>query len=152
MYVGFSLFMLGWLHVGAVHPGWRRVSASRPVALLGLVGFYSYSIYLWHVDLAQTPIKKLLNAAEFTHASPAIVWPLATIVYVVGACVVGAFLARCLEMPSLALRDRLFPSTIKPVMTPAIPSAAAIDGDVRQDGEVPAAKASDVGALTKRAV
>jgi peptidoglycan/LPS O-acetylase OafA/YrhL len=123
MYVGFSLFMIGWLHVGLVHSGWRRLFASRPAAILGLVGFYSYSIYLWHVDLAQTPIKKLLNAAEFTEASPTVVWPIATILYVVAACVIGALLARCLEMPSLALRDRLFPSTVKPVTTPAAPSA-----------------------------
>jgi peptidoglycan/LPS O-acetylase OafA/YrhL len=83
---------------------------------LGQVGFYSYSIYLWHVDLAQTPIKKVLQFTAGYDVPPALTWAVAMGVYVLLACAVGAVMARCLEIPSLALRDRLFPSAVKPML------------------------------------
>jgi peptidoglycan/LPS O-acetylase OafA/YrhL len=114
VYIGFALLLLGWLHAGPVHAGWRRMLGSRPAAMLGQIGFYSYSIYLWHTDLAQTPIKKLV-ALTALPLPAGVVWLLATTVYVAAATMGGMLLARAFEMPSLALRDRLFPSAIKPV-------------------------------------
>jgi peptidoglycan/LPS O-acetylase OafA/YrhL len=117
LYVGFALLMMGWLNVANIHPAWRRLFRTGPAALLGQVGFYSYSIYLWHVDLAQTPIKKLVEVAGLSDVSPAIVWPITTTIYVIIAVTFGGVLARWLEIPSLALRDRLFPSTSKPLIS-----------------------------------
>jgi peptidoglycan/LPS O-acetylase OafA/YrhL len=151
VYVGFALLMLGWLHVADVHSGWRRLFASRPAALLGQVGFYSYSIYLWHVDLAQTPIKKVLSLAGLADISPALVWPVATALYVIGAFAVGAFLARCLEIPSLAMRDRLFPSAIK-LGTPRATSASPVTPDFRADDEMSVPASPRVSALTNRSI
>ena len=119
VYIGFALLMLGWLNVANVYRGWGRLFASRPAALLGQVGFYSYSIYLWHVDLAQTPIRKMMEFVGPWNVSPALVWLVATAAYVVLAVVLGAVLSRWLEIPSLALRDRLFPSGVRPLAPPA---------------------------------
>jgi peptidoglycan/LPS O-acetylase OafA/YrhL len=124
VYVGFALFMLGWLNVANVHASWRRGFGRMPAAVLGQIGFYSYSIYLWHVDLAQSPIKKLAEAVTAADISPALVWAFATTVYVIVAVLTGVLLARLLEIPSLALRDRLFPSVVKPVAISALPEAA----------------------------
>ena len=93
--------------------------AGAPAALLGHVGFYSYSIYLWHVDLAQTPIRKALQWLGPLDAPRAIVWLVATLAYVLLAVISGLLLSRLLEIPSLALRDRLFPSSIKPALKPS---------------------------------
>jgi peptidoglycan/LPS O-acetylase OafA/YrhL len=115
VYVGFGLIMIGWLHVATVHPSWNKMFGSRAAAILGQIGFFSYSIYLWHVDLAQIPIKKAVQwaAMRTTNFPPEVMWIVATTLYVVAAVVVGTVLARLLEIPSLALRDRLFPSAIK---------------------------------------
>jgi len=115
VYVGFALVMVGWLNVAAVHGSARRLFASLPAMLLGHIGFYSYSIYLWHIDLAQTPIKKLVQLGTSANLSPGLVWVLATTAYVGAAVLSGVLLARLLEIPSLALRDRLFPRAVKPM-------------------------------------
>jgi peptidoglycan/LPS O-acetylase OafA/YrhL len=117
LYVGFALVMVGWLNVANIHPVWRRLFRTGPASVLGQVGFYSYSIYLWHVDLAQTPIKKLVEVVGFSDVSPAMVWPIMTTIYVIVAVAFGGLLARWFEIPSLAVRDRLFPSSSKPLIS-----------------------------------
>jgi peptidoglycan/LPS O-acetylase OafA/YrhL len=109
MYVGFGCVLVGWLHLDGVR--WaQRMFATRAAALLGQVGFYSYSIYLWHVDLAQVPVRKLAEFALRANIPAGIVWVAATIAYVCAAYWVGVVLARLLEIPSLKLRDRMFPA------------------------------------------
>lgn len=115
VYVGFALFVLGWLNVAGVHPWWRTAFARWPAALLGQIGFFSYSIYLWHVDLAQTPMRKAMQWLGVGDGAPAVPWTIATLLYVGLAVLTGMALARLFEIPSLALRDRLFPSAVKPL-------------------------------------
>jgi peptidoglycan/LPS O-acetylase OafA/YrhL len=115
VYVGFGLIMLGWLHLPASHTLWERMFATRPARGLGQIGFYSFSIYLWHVDLAQTPLKKIVHLALSEHMNPGLVWLTATAVYVVAAVIAGRLLAQALERPSLRMRDRLFPALAKPI-------------------------------------
>jgi peptidoglycan/LPS O-acetylase OafA/YrhL len=113
VYVGFGLILLGWINLRNSHAIWGWLFSSRPAAWLGQIGFYSYSIYLWHVDLAQTPIRKVAQFAQQAHVPSGVVWVAATIVYVVAAIFAGRLLSRALESPSLALRERLFPSRTK---------------------------------------
>ena len=120
VYVGFGLILLGVLNLPSSHPRWEKLSATRPAALLGQVGFYSYSIYLWHIDLVQIPLQKLLPHLAGAQFPAGFLWAGVTTLYVVAAVVCGRWLAHLVERPSLRLRDRLFPS-LAPATTPSAP-------------------------------
>lgn len=85
------------------HHTWGRHPLIRPLAYCGQ---YSYSIYLWHLPVVVWS-QDLLAAAGWTLGF----WARGA-VYMVGSLVVGIVSARLVEMPVLALRDRLFPSRI----------------------------------------
>jgi peptidoglycan/LPS O-acetylase OafA/YrhL len=115
LYVGFGCVLIGWLNLENKAKWAQRMFASRPAAMLGQVGFYSYSIYLWHVDLAQVPVKKLAELALRAQLPVSLVWLGATALYVCAAFLVGKLLGRMFEMPALKLRDRLFPSATRAI-------------------------------------
>ena len=121
MYVGFGLVVIaarGWEARRAPAPG--RVRR----ALLGAmqrIGIASYGIYLWHVDLAQTPLVKVGAAAANWGVPAEAGWLLVTGAYVFIAFVTGTVLTRLIELPMLGVRDRLFPSRLEPA--PARPPA-----------------------------
>jgi peptidoglycan/LPS O-acetylase OafA/YrhL len=102
--IGFTLLYLGW---GAVLMGAIALPAgawSNPVARIGAwIGLYSYSIYLWHDDLATLTARLLdrWHLIAYPHAAMA--------GFIVIAVLVGYLVAKAIEMPMLALRDRLFP-------------------------------------------
>lgn len=93
-----------WLAAGLVlllavhHPGRRGV--------LAWIGFYSYSIYLWHIPVQRILLPMLL---------PAKITPLpATLAYFAASIATGVFAARMIELPFLRLRDRFLPSRAEP--------------------------------------
>ena len=110
LYLGFGLFVLGWIHLAESHRFWQRLFDGPLATILGWVGFFSYSIYLWHVDLAKTPLDKYFTTARFGSYSPVAVWFAANALFVIGSVMVGAIMASLFEKPSLVLRDRFFPS------------------------------------------
>jgi peptidoglycan/LPS O-acetylase OafA/YrhL len=127
MYVGFALFVLGTVQFERAPTG-RRVFASRLAGAFASVGFYSYGIYLWHIDLAQTPLKKIGAALGATSLPPEAVWLATTLAYVGVAIVAGAFMSRLIEWPALALRERYFsepPRPLKPAAAPVPAPAVA---------------------------
>jgi len=78
------------------------------------LGKHSYSIYLWHLPVMAWIVRPLMP--EFT--------PLNFIVYFALSLIVGTFFSEILEMPILALRNRLFASKARmPVPADAIPSS-----------------------------
>jgi peptidoglycan/LPS O-acetylase OafA/YrhL len=93
---GFTVLYLGFgsllARVIDFQPG--RHSRSL-VSALGRVGFYSYSIYLWHYVVA--------------HLAPRAGIP-SFIAYVTLSLLVGILMAKLIEYPVLALRDRWFPA------------------------------------------
>jgi peptidoglycan/LPS O-acetylase OafA/YrhL len=83
----------------------------RPVkSALALIGFHSYSIYLWHmpvqVILTPIPVAAVLPAT----ATPDIEFAFKTGVYLTIAVLVGIWIGRLIEQPSLSTRDRFFPT------------------------------------------
>jgi peptidoglycan/LPS O-acetylase OafA/YrhL len=93
---GFTMLSLSaalWLLL-AVHSELRR-------GLLARIGFYSYSIYLWHYPISTIGMDNLpLNGPTWVR-----------LVVYVGLCLgIGIGAARLVELPFLRLRDRLFPS------------------------------------------
>ena len=66
------------------------------------LGAYSYSIYLWHVPFEGWIMPSIMKVLPESAV-------LAIGVYVTGACATGVLMARLVEFPALALRDRVFP-------------------------------------------
>ncbi len=118
MYVGFAVAMLGVLGLERGSGRERRIIAAAPVRAVARMGFFSYGIYLWHIDLAEVPMRKLGDLVAAHGFSGAFVWLGVTTLYVVLAALLGALMSRLIEIPCLALRDRFFPSrtvAVKPV-------------------------------------
>jgi peptidoglycan/LPS O-acetylase OafA/YrhL len=84
------------------------------------VGEYSYSIYLWHVAVV-AHVLGVIVAVVPVHLGPAV----QTIIYVALSIGMGILMARIVEFPALALRNRLFPSAtgaatvVRPMERPA---------------------------------
>jgi peptidoglycan/LPS O-acetylase OafA/YrhL len=113
--IGYTLIYLGYgallVAAGATQLGTGMVG--RPLAV---VGVHSYSVYLWHAE----PLRFV--RASFGGGS-AITWLGATAAYVVLATAAGVLMARGVEGPMLALRDRTCPRV------PRRPRTAADDGE-----------------------
>ena len=76
--------------------------------MLAYIGYYSYTIYLWHVMLAAMPMHKLLH-----FSTNPLFWLILTAVYVVLAVGVGVAGSKLVDTPMLAMRDRLYPARAK---------------------------------------
>jgi len=87
--------------------GWVAAPVGRALAALG---FYSYSVYLWHMPVMHWLMPHLRERGAFAFSSPTLGWLADTAVYVSASIVAGYVMARIVEGPSLKLRDRLFPS------------------------------------------
>ncbi len=72
--------------------------------VLAYLGTHSYSIYLWHLVVEQCGLKHL-------HAwtGGALSWYSVMAIYILGSLAVGILMTRLIEIPSLKLRDALFP-------------------------------------------
>ena len=92
--IGFS-FLVAWCV--------DRTPKSRPgrmiVGKLALIGFYSYSIYLWHM-YCYIAFKSMGNNAISFWASLAV------------SVTLGIVMSKVIEWPSLALREKWFPAAL----------------------------------------
>lgn len=115
LYVGYGCFLLIMVYT-PVGSGWFGKWFEGYLArTLAFIGFFSYPIYLWHLD-AVLPLKILLRRFSLTGLPSENRWISIFVIYVILATAVGVIFGILLEKPSLALRDRLFPSrTTSPV-------------------------------------
>ena len=105
LYIGFAL-LVAW----SINRSPRGRVAGAIFKAAASVGFYSYSIYLWH-DLLSMFITSWANSAiPF--------WS-----YIFMSIALGIVMSKAIEMPALALRDRLFPAA-------TAPPAASIPGQM----------------------
>jgi peptidoglycan/LPS O-acetylase OafA/YrhL len=83
--------------------------------ILAFIGYFSYPIYLWHVDATRlvAPLFKL-----GTGVSLELRWVVSFALYVCVAIAAGVLFAGLVDKPSLRVRERLFPSrTSLPIVT-----------------------------------
>jgi peptidoglycan/LPS O-acetylase OafA/YrhL len=109
-------FMQSYLGAAALMVGvlMCRIPQNRITNGLALLGTYSYSIYLWHMALMYWAIPKWKDTLS---------WEVRTLIYFIGAFVIGIGMAKMLEAPLLRVRDRLHPSRTEEA--PVIMSAPA---------------------------
>lgn len=92
----------------------RSVSRTFLARSLSWVGYYSYSIYLWHRVITLVFDNLPQSASLFT-------------VYVASSIALGAAMSKMLEIPSLRIRDRYFPDDAGRVSVTPVPVALAVD-------------------------
>jgi peptidoglycan/LPS O-acetylase OafA/YrhL len=77
---------------------------------LAFVGFFSYAIYLWHVDFALAVLVQRLDWIVPKSAAGGLRWAVALLIYTAMATGAGIVMTKLIEQPALALRNRLWPS------------------------------------------
>ncbi len=107
LYLGFACILLGSLHLSSSGPVGKWLVRSVPARATAFIGFYSYSIYLWHIDIGHGVLFRVSHA--LSPLSPALEWAVGFGIYVCAACGGGILMGRLVEMRMLRLRDRFFP-------------------------------------------
>jgi peptidoglycan/LPS O-acetylase OafA/YrhL len=105
--IGFACILVAMLHT-PVTGIWRA-----PGAVLAAIGVYSYSIYVWHQETARTPMSWILKGGFMRGDSLTLRWLVVFGIFLLMGVVPPALISRLIEMPALALRDRLFPGRSK---------------------------------------
>jgi peptidoglycan/LPS O-acetylase OafA/YrhL len=124
LYLGYACLLLALVFITPGAGLLGRLCSAPPGRALAFVGYYSYSVYLWHMDAGHFRVQGFLKRGFLGGADPALRGLVAGALYVLLALGVGVLLARLIEMPTLALRDRLFPSRARAV-EPTGPAARA---------------------------
>lgn len=122
--LGHTCLSLGYaaLLVAMIHTPIRGLWKPAGELLAG-IGVFSYSIYVWHHDLARYPSQWLLSHG-WLESSLTVRWPLAMLVFIALSYFPAMLISKLVEMPALALRDRLFPARAAAVPVPDAPEPA----------------------------
>lgn len=96
------------------------VEQKRIMRMIAYVGSHSYSIYLWHIPIAEwlVPWAKASMGHYWN-------WGIYFILYFLGSICSGIVMAVIIEFPILKIRDRLFPSRANPLSTSEKPNNAS---------------------------
>jgi peptidoglycan/LPS O-acetylase OafA/YrhL len=108
--VGFACLLTVFVTTPVGEGALGRWFHSRTARTLAFVGGFSYSIYIWHLDLVMSPIQHQVKAGLLAGLPPTARWFVVMLIYAVAAILLGIVLARLTERPSLLLRDKLFPA------------------------------------------
>jgi peptidoglycan/LPS O-acetylase OafA/YrhL len=101
LYLGFGALLIVSLSV-PVEFAWTPVSVI--LRALAYIGTFSYSIYLWH--LAWMEVLDRTNWLKIPYAG--------LFAYYAGAVITGILVSKVIEMPTLRLRDRVYPTRARP--------------------------------------
>lgn len=109
LYVAGGLLICVWLS--------RPLPPNLIVRFIAWIGYYSYSIYLWHFFVQRAVFAKWSNSGSLEQPP----WSV-YLLYVLASVLTGVFMAKVIEYPFLALRDRLVP-TRAPLVEPQHPDS-----------------------------
>jgi peptidoglycan/LPS O-acetylase OafA/YrhL len=127
LYLGYGAILVACVSE-SVRPHWLdRVLEGWVGRSLAFIGFSSYSIYLWHIDIGGAAVDavKPFLFVRYTELH----WLAATAIFALTAVAGGILIGRAVEMPVLHLRDRLFPTRVAPVA--AVSSRSDLSRHVR---------------------
>ena len=109
LYVGYGCVLVAAIYCGPSDGPLGKALASRPARALAWVGVFSYSIYLWHWDLGYTPVNAWLLPRLPQWRGP-LNWLILMAAHFALSIGAGIAAAKLIELPAIALRDRLFPA------------------------------------------
>ena len=103
---GLCLVLVYVLYAAGDH--WVTTRAARGLAW---VGVYSYSIYLWHIIASVCPVEVLIRPR--LDLPPTLGWVVLMTIDLTLAITTGAVMAKLVEKPALAVRERWFPASVR---------------------------------------
>jgi peptidoglycan/LPS O-acetylase OafA/YrhL len=109
VYIGFGGILLACLYNNRADGSPALVFANPLGRVVAWIGFYSYAIYLWHIDQARDRAVHMEYVHKFAGRPDGIRYLLIVGFYMVFAILFGAIFTRLIEMPVLKIRDRLYP-------------------------------------------
>ena len=107
--VGYGCVLLSMLYVPVGRGIFGRFVMSRAGRFLAFVGTYSYSIYLWHYEVAGHMVT-LVQHGLLAQMRPEARWFCLMMIYLPLSLILGLIMAWLVEKPTLALRNRMFPA------------------------------------------
>lgn len=124
--LGSAMILLALCHQG---PRMKRTALiAKASGLLAWIGANSYAIYVWHVTVMGSAEKAFVFRLGHVIPNDGLRWIVMATCLVVTAVLAGALVTRLVERPSLALRDRTFPSLGRAVVVPG----SAVSSDIRE--------------------
>jgi peptidoglycan/LPS O-acetylase OafA/YrhL len=117
LYVGYGLILIAFVYTNPGEGLAGKLILSGPSRTVAWIGLFSYSIYLWQFDLAVNPVEAWV-LPHLPHHPATLFWALGSAIYLLVAVVTGVILSKLVEMPVLALRERLFPRRQRAVPMP----------------------------------
>ena len=120
LYVGYGCILLALVYT-PVGEGMLGKALASPIArAIAWIGVFSYSIYLWQYDLGLVPVERYVSPHLLKHPM-SVNWLLAMMIYFAVAIFAGAIMAKLIEMPALALRERIAPARARAVKAEPAP-------------------------------
>jgi peptidoglycan/LPS O-acetylase OafA/YrhL len=108
-FLGYGCILLAVVHT-PVRVGWAgRLLESLPARSLAILGYFSYPVYLWHIDVTR-PVEYIFADGRLMGLGAEVRWAFASAIYILLALAAGMIFMAIVDRPSLALRDRLFPA------------------------------------------
>ncbi|MCU0608235.1 MAG: acyltransferase [Chitinispirillaceae bacterium] len=105
LYIGFGLSFLAMLLDPRIEKKLRTILTPAMYNGIVKIGFYSYTIYLWHMFI----IKYVFGFLDHRHLL-ALDYHFRFVIYAALSIGLGVFMARLIELPLLALRNRYVPA------------------------------------------
>jgi len=116
LYVGYGCILIACIYAPRNHV-LGKVLSTRGAVWIAAIGIFSYSIYLWQFSLGLQPLDWWL-LPHLPHKPVSLFWLLSMTSYFLVAIVAGIIMAKLIEMPALAVRDRIFPPKSSSPATP----------------------------------
>jgi peptidoglycan/LPS O-acetylase OafA/YrhL len=110
LYLGYGCILVSCVYAVTEDGRPGKLFQTKIAGIIAGIGFYSYPIYLWHINQGRDRALHFLNAGKFAHMGETSRWFVTIFLYMACAIVFGIVFSRLLEIPVLALRDRFFPN------------------------------------------
>ena len=130
LYVGYGLILLGLVTTPIGSGRLGKAMDSQTARAIAVLGYFSYPVYLFHIDFVREPLLILMASPPPLSLLPPLPrWAFGMVTFLVMSWLLGVFFFRLIETPVLRLRERWFPSRTRAIRTEAsastVPEAPA---------------------------
>jgi peptidoglycan/LPS O-acetylase OafA/YrhL len=110
LYLGFGSILGVMMSVKDINKSLNRIMGKYPVDVISRIGFYSYSIYLWHMFV----IKYFIGGLEKLSPWPLSIW-ITFSFYLITSILFAMGMSKLVELKFLKIRDQHFPSRARKI-------------------------------------